>query len=151
MARGFFEVHGDRQTVATAITLLTVAMPATGIAYVDRVWLQQNTVTAVGTRAVVRILRKTAAITSTATPPTPVSTDSTASSGATIAWIATAEGTDGNVLIEEEFDYVPGWLWTPASAKERIWIPPSGILGIKFPVAPTSASWTFGIGYEEYA
>lgn len=150
MARGYYTVHGDRQTVSTAITLLTVAMPAGGNAFVDRIWVEQNTVLTVGTRAVVRILRKSGAITGTASPPTPASLDSTATSGATVAWIATAEGTDGNILFEEEFDYVPGYIWTPASAKERIWIPPSGILGIKFPVAPTSASWTFGMSYEEY-
>lgn len=151
MARGYFTVKGAAQTVSTAITILTIATPSTGIAFVDRAWLEQTTVTAVGTRARVQILRKTAAITGTASPPSATAVDSTASSGVTVAWIATAEGTDGNVLYDEDFDYVPGYLWTPTNSRERIFIPPSGILGIKFPTAPTSASWTFGLSWEEFA
>lgn len=146
---GSYTVHGAAQTVATAITILTVAAPSTGSLYVDRVWVSQTTVTAVGTRTRLQILRKTAAITGTASPPTPAPLSGTSVSQATIAWIATVEGTDGNVLFDEAWDYVPGYLWVPATSRERIWIPPSGILGIKFPVAPTSASWEFGISYEE--
>lgn len=146
---GNYSVKGAAQTVSTAITILTVAAPSTGSLFIDRVWVNQTTVTAVGTRTRVQILRKTAAITGTASPPTPTPLNGTQTSQATILWIATAEGTDGNVLYDEAFDYVPGYLWIPANSRERIWVPPSGIVGIKFPVAPTSASWEFGLSYEE--
>ena len=146
---GNYTVKGAAQTISTAITILTVAAPAAGALFVDRVWVNQTTVTAVGTRTRVQILRKAAAITGTASPPTPTPLNGTQTSQTTVAWIATAEGTDGNVLYDEAFDYVPGYLWIPVNARERIWVPPSGIIGIKFPVAPTSASWEFGISFEE--
>lgn len=146
---GNYSVHGAAQTVSTAITILTIAAPSTGALFIDRVWVNQTTITAVGTRTRVQILRKSAAITGTASPPTPTPLNGTQTSQATVAWIATAEGTDGNVLYDEAFDYVPGYLWIPANMRERIWVPPSGIVGIKFPVAPTSASFEFGIAFEE--
>ena len=147
MARGLYTVHGDAQTISTAITLLEVTAPSTAILKVYRAWVEQSSVTT-STTTRIRLLRKTGTITGTASPPTPTAVDASASSGVTVKWIATAEGTDGNILIEEAFNFLNGWVWLPVP-EERIIVPPSGIIALKFPAAPTSASWTFGMDYEE--
>jgi hypothetical protein len=32
----------------------------------------------------------------------------------------------------------------------HFYVPPSGIIALKFPAAPTSASWTFGMEWDEF-
>ena len=148
MAYGVYDVHGDAQTVATAITILEVTAPATAILRIIRAYTGANSSTAGSTR--IRILRKTGTITGTAAPPTPAPLGAYAASGATIKWIATAEGTDGTVIHEEPMRLDGGtWIWVPVSEREIITVPPSGIIALKFPAAPTSSSFTFGFTYEE--
>lgn len=148
MARGVYSVHGDAQTVSTAITLLQITAPAASAIFITRVWIAANTTTAGAAR--IRILRKTGGITGTASPPTPTALDGTASSGATIAWIATAEGTDGNILYESVFRMDGGeYLWLPVP-EERIFVPAAGIVAMKFPAAPASNSFSFGMDYIEW-
>lgn len=147
MARGTYYVHADAQTVSTAITILEVTAPSTAILRIVRAWCACNTSTAGAAR--LRLLRKTGTITGTATPPTPAPLDASAASGATIKWLATAEGTDGTVLYESVFRLDGGeFLYLPVP-EERIIVPPSGIIALKFPAAPTSGSYSFGFGYEE--
>lgn len=147
MTRGVYETHGDAQTVATAITILEVDMPATAIGILLRSYVDQSTVTT-STASRIRLLRKTASVTGTASPPTPAPLDASAASGATTFWIATVEGTDGTVIKEDGFNYLNGWLWVPGP-REQVIVPPSGRIALKFPAAPTSASWTFGIVHDE--
>lgn len=148
MARGVYSVHGDAQTVSTAITILEVTAPSTAVLELTRAWVVQSSSTT-SAMARIRILRKTATITGTASPPTAIALDAAAASGATIKWIATAEGTDGNVIVEEAFNILNGWVWVPSTSRTRIIVPPSGLIALKFPAAPTSASYTFGFEYEE--
>jgi len=148
MARGIYSVHGDAQTIATAITILEITAPATAILQIRRVWVGQSSATT-DALARIRILRKTATITGTASPPTPAPLGAAAASGCTVKWVATGEGTDGTVIIEEAFHIKSGFLWQPANDREQIIVPPSGIIALKFPAAPTSASYTFGFIYEE--
>lgn len=147
MARGVYETHGDAQTVATAITILEIAAPATAIEKLLRAYVDQSSVTT-STTTRIRLLRKSATITGTASPPTPAPLDASAASGATVKWIATVEGTDGTVIKEDGFNYLNGWLWVPGD-REAVIVPPSGLIALKFPAAPTSASWTFGIIHDE--
>lgn len=148
MAAGTYDVHGDAQTVATAITILELTAPATAILRVFRAWVSANTSTAGSGR--IRLLRKSATITGTASPPTPSPLGAFASSGATVKWIATAEGTDGTILHEETFRLDGGsWTWAALKESEMIIVPPSGILALKFPAAPTSNAFSFGFSYDE--
>lgn len=148
MARGVYEVHGDAQVVATAITILELTAPSTAVLEILKAWVTQSSITA-STAGRMRLLRKTATITGTASPPTPVALDASAAAGATAKWLATAEGTDGNVIDEQGFNFLNGYLWTPITARSRLLIPPSGIIALKFPAAPTSATWSFGFEFEE--
>jgi len=147
MARGVYETHGDAQTVSTGITLLEVDAPATAVLKVLRAYVDQSSVTT-STTSRIRLLRKTASVTGTATPPTPSPLDASAASGCTTFWIATVEGTDGTVIKEDGFNYLNGWLWVPGD-REAVIVPPSGRIALKFPAGPTSASWTFGLVHDE--
>lgn len=151
MAAGLYTVVTEAQTIATAITVLEVTLPATAIGRFYRAWLKQTGVAA-QTRFRVQILRKTATITGTASPPTPrPKMVGFAASGCTVKHVATAEGTDGVILDSEAEDHLYGWEWRGGSDNDKsgLWVPPSGIIAIKFPAAPTSASWTCGFEYEE--
>lgn len=148
MASGTYTVHGDAQTVATAITLLELTAPSTASLTVLRAWCQQSSSTT-SAMARIRILRKSATITGTASPPAAVPTEvGMPTSGMTVKWIATGEGTDGVILVEEAFNLLNGFLWLPVP-EERIIVPPSGLIALKFPAAPASAAYTFGFTVRE--
>lgn len=51
---------------------------------------------------------------------------------------ASAEGTDGDILMLWDFNVLNGLLWLPAP-EDRIWVPGGGIIALKFPAAPGSA------------
>jgi hypothetical protein len=147
MARGTYYVHGDAQTISTAITILEVAAPSTAILRIKEAWVEQSSSTT-SAMARIRILRKSGTITGTASPPTPAPVGAEAASGATVKWVATGEGTDGTVILERTFNILNGFYWLPVP-EMYIVVPPSGIIALKFPAAPTSASYSFGFGYEE--
>lgn len=150
VSTGTYEVHGDAQTVATAITILEVTAPATGMYKLLRAYVNQSSVTT-STTTRIRLLRKSGTITGTASPPSAVPTQvGQAAFDGTVKWIATVEGTDGVFIKEEAFNYLSGWELVFGDA-EAPWVPPSGIIALKFPAAPTSASWTFGLVLQQYS
>ena len=62
---------------------------------------------------------------------------------------ATSEGTDGNVLVDEGFNVLNGWLYVPV-VEDRIVVRPGESIGLKFPAAPTNLTWNCGISWLEY-
>jgi hypothetical protein len=94
----------------------------------------------------IQILRKSAAATVTSFTPLAYgpNTAAAAAAGGTAATgiTATAEGTNGDILVNEAFNILNGWTWVPASDAERIFVPAAGIIAMRFPVAPASATWT---------
>jgi hypothetical protein len=54
--------------------------------------------------------------------------------------IATGEGTDSDYVLREAFNVLNGWVYLPVP-EERIYVPPAGIIGLKFIVAPASQTW----------
>lgn len=148
MAAGEYTVEAEAQVIATAITILELTAPSTGMLEILRAWCSQSS-SAASAQARLQILRKTATVTGAATPPTPrPMLPGYAASGMTVKWLATAEGTDGVILHDEGFNLINGFLWVPVP-EERIWVPPSGIIALKFPAAPTSATWSFGFKVRE--
>lgn len=150
-ASGFYTVVGEAQTVSTAITLLELTATANQMFRVFRAWINQTGLTA-STRLRAQLLRKSGTITGTASPPTarPEQVGQGAFDG-TVKWVATGEGTDGVVLDSQAFDALNGYEWGGEYLKPTkfgFWVPPSGIIAIKFPASPTSASYTFGMGLE---
>jgi hypothetical protein len=145
-----------RATVATAITILQVKAGPAAPFQILRAWCNQ-TASETSQQEEIQLLRKTAAATVTlavvgthvfkhaTNDPTPGVELGTAATGV----IATAEGTDGDVIEPEGFNVLNGWLWVPTE-KERLWVPGGGIVALKFPVAPTSATFNFGMRIEEH-
>jgi hypothetical protein len=73
-----------------------------------------------------------------------------AASGVTVKWKATAEGTDGVIEQDDTFNVLAGYLYLPVP-EERIWVPPSGIIALKFPATPDNLPYSFGFTYRERA
>ncbi len=144
MARQY--IVRNSATVATAITIVQITAPATSGVTLMRAWVTQSSSTT-SAQAVIQINRKSATATGTAYTPVKLNTGDGAAV-ATALHTASAEGTDTDILIREGFNILNGWLYLPIP-EERIQIPPSGILGLKFPTAPASATYEYGVAFEE--
>lgn len=148
MTRGIYSLSAQAQTISTAITILELTAPSTVEIRILRAWISGNSTTAGVANP--QLLRKSAACTGTASPPTPRSIDQSGStSGVTARWKATAEGTAGDIIYGEWFRIDGGpWIWLPLP-EERIIVPGGGIIALKFATAPASTSFDFGLIYEE--
>lgn len=158
MAHGDIYVLRNEATVSTAITVLqALAGSACGFEIIEAGATQRGSTTSDSES--IALVRKTAAATVTAAtvggttgtlfkvdPNTgnPQLTLSTSGTGVT----ATAEGTDSDVILKEAFNVLNGWLHAPAP-EARIWVPPSGIIALKFLTAPASQLWQFWMKLRE--
>jgi hypothetical protein len=136
----------DTRTVSTAITVLQLTAPSTMVLELLSASATQTTSTT-SLQSNIRILRKTATATVTSLTPLKIMAGGPAPSS-TGGRTATVEGTDGDVLIDDGFNILNGWYWQPVP-EERIWVPPSGIVALKFAAAPTSATWTTRLVFRE--
>jgi len=147
-----YSVVRNNVATSTAITVIQVAVPATTLIEITRAWATQSSGTTSAANRI-QIVRKTGAATVTSATPTPLGTNYGASlcvGGTSLTGItATGEGTDGNVLVDEGFNVLNGWLYVPV-LEERIIVRPSEIIGLKFPAAPTNLTWNCGISWLEY-
>lgn len=148
---GIYVVRNGAVTVSTAITVIQIKAGASNPLELLRVHAsQRGSVTSVQER--MQILRKTAA--ATVTSATPLKYDPSAQAAGAVGGTsatgitATAEGTDGDVLVDEGFNVLTGWTWLP-TPEERILVPVSGIVALKFPNAPASQTWNFYTVFRE--
>jgi hypothetical protein len=148
MATGSFSVSAQAQTVSTAITIMELTVQSAAAIFVTGAWISCGTTTA-GT-ARIQILKKTATVTSAASAPTPVMTNGTGSSGVTVKWKATAEGTDGGIIREYNFRLDGGETYYLPIPNKQLFVPAAGIIAMKFPSAPTSGAYSWGFEYDEY-
>jgi hypothetical protein len=137
-------VARNTATVSTAITVIEITNTAAEVLEILRAWVTQENVTATG-QAGIAIVRKTVSITGTSLTTAALSSGT---SSATAKHTASGEGTDGAFLIREGFNLVNGWLYLPVP-EERITVPPSGMLALKFMTAPASASFSYGFVWQE--
>lgn len=137
--------------VTGAITLVQIKAGSARLVTLLRAWCSQSNLTASAMQRV-QILRKSAAATVTSGTPLLLDAGDAAagSAGGTAATgtNATVEGTDGDVLVDTDFNVLNGWLWVP-TPEERIVVGPAGFIAIKLPTAPgssmtTSAGFLFG-------
>lgn len=147
-----YVVGFQRQTISTGITVIQIkAGPANALEVIRAGISQRGSTTSA--QEGVQILRKTGGATVTGVTPTllgtrdPAATAASSSTGT--GTIATAEGTDGAVLVEDGFNVLNGWLFLP-TPEERIYVPASGIVAMKFPVAPASQSWSAYMVFREF-
>ena len=153
MTTGYVRVakNGDAGVaISTAITILQIKAGAAALELL-RAGMTQG-LSETSTMEHVQILRKTAAATVTSFTPrlyNPSDPVSLAIGGtAATGYTATAEGTDGDVLVDEGWNILNGWLWVPI--EDKIIVPQAGIIAMKFPVAPASATWRAYMVFREY-
>ena len=141
MPHGPYVVNLVNTSVSAAITLVQIkASSSQPLQLIEARCTQSGSTTSAMQR--IQILRKTAAATVTSTTPLlEVATvpAAGAAGGASATGVnASAEGTDGDILVDWDFNVLQGFLWQPV-LEDRIWVPVSGIIALKFPGAPGSA------------
>lgn len=153
MPSGYIYVakNGDAGVViTTAITILQVKAGAAALELI-RAGVTQG-LSETSTQEHIQIVRKSAAATVTSfTPrkynpgdPVALAVGGTAATGYT----GTAEGTDTDILVDDGFNILNGWLWVPT--EDRIVVPQAGIIAMKFPVAPGTATYRAFMVFKEY-
>lgn len=147
-----YAVVADNQSVAGAITLLQLKAGASVTCEILRAAVSQSASTTSAQQRI-QVLRKTAAATVTSfTPRAHDAGDAAAgSAGGTAATgiLATAEGTDGNIIIDDVFNVLTGYLYLPVP-EERIWLGAAAILGVKFPTSWTNTGVNGELIFREY-
>lgn len=148
-------VSMTRVSVSAAITLVQVKTGATVPAQIIRTVASQTSSTTSAMQAI-QINRKSAAATVTSFTPIltgPVTDPAASAVGGTAATgtNASAEGTDTNIIKQDVFNVLNGWMYLP-TPKEYLFIDAATIVGLKFPVAPGSATtYTADLVFEEVA
>lgn len=134
---------GDEAHTA-ADTLIEVASPADAVSLIERMWISQSSFdTSENLGAKVEDITTTG--TGTASTARPFQ-EGDAAYGGTVKTNLTVEPTySGTVFIEQGFNVLSGFLWTPANDDEVIAISPSQLAGLMLGVAP-SASMNFSYG-----
>lgn len=132
------------QAQTTAKTLIEVAAPADSVVMIERMWISQSSFDS-SENLGVKVEDITTTGTGTTTTARPYQ-EGDAAYGGTVKTNMTVEPTySGTVFIEQGFNVLSGWLWTPANDDEIIVVSPSQLVGIMLDVAP-SASMNFSYG-----
>ncbi len=75
---------------------------------------------------------------------------STAVSGTSATGVnGSVEGTPGDVLHAVPFNVQQGFLWLSVPEVDEIWIPPTTIIAMRFPVAPANQTWYGKLEFAE--
>lgn len=144
MASNTYVVNLTAVSVSGAVTLIQVKAGATVPLEIIRasVWQSGSTTS---TMQRIQLLRKTSANTSMTSftplkmnPNDPAANAAGGTSATSIYVGGSSEGSDGDILVNEVFNILNGWLYLPVP-EERPWVAAAGILGLKFPAAPGSA------------
>ena len=146
MIGSLYTLTDASQDYSTAVTMLELIAPSTGIALVERIWIKQtsfDTSENIGTTT----QRITTTGTGDAQVLEPLMVAQAAYSG-TGKKLFTIEPTytAATEILEDGFNVLSGYLWTPANDDEIIVIEPSGIVGTNLDVAP-STGMNFSYGY----
>jgi hypothetical protein len=142
-----YTVNLDATVISTQRTWLEVTAGASRMLILIEAWLTQE-VSETSQQEAVQIVRKSAA--GTGTSFTPLKHEPGAQAASFTARVnCTAEGTLTDLVGPRHgFNALSGWFYAPLP-ESRLVVPPSGILGIRFPVAPASATWSGGATFRE--
>lgn len=151
VAGSVYVVNNLAVTISTAITIIQVKAGATTPLWLVRVRLTQKGSTS-SAQERVQILRKSGTATVTSFTPLLINPNSAAAAavGGTAATgiTATAEGTDGDVLVDTGFNVLNGFEWIP-TPMEMIQVNPATFIAMKFPTAPASQVWSAQMFFVE--
>jgi len=137
------------QSQTAAKTLIEILAATNTVNFVERVWITQSNLDTSENTAC-KIQRITTTGTGTATTPEPYDPGS-AAFGGTVETNSTIEPTytSATEIIEQGFNLLSGFLWTPANDDEIILIPCAGLLGINLDVAIAGAALHYGATIRE--
>lgn len=151
MARGEYVFPISGLTSLTAVPFAQLATPATTGIEVLCIELGQETSETSQQEQLQLNRRTTASTLPTAT--TPLKTDPndqasklTGSTTTNAAGIASAQGTDGDIILLPSFNVLNSFLWVPSA---RLIVPPSSFLCLQFKTAPAAATWSGAIWFRE--
>ena len=139
---------GDQAQTA-AKTLIEVAAPADSVVLVERMWIGQSSFdTSENLGAKVEDITTTG--TGTTNTPRPLQ-EGDAAFGGTAKTNDSVEPTySGGVFVEQGFNVLSGWLWTPANDDEVIAVSPSQLIGMMLGIAPSaSMNVSYGMTIRE--
>lgn len=132
------------QAQTAAKTLIEVTSAADSVTLIERLSLKQTSFDT-SENLGVKCEDITTTGTGTATTPNPLA-EGDAAFGGSVETNSTIEPTySGTVYLEEGFNVLSGYLWTPANDDEVICISPSQLAGFSLDVSP-SASMNFSYG-----
>lgn len=148
-----YTVSMTRVSVSAILTLLQIKAGATVPLQIIRAVIGQTGSTT-STQQAVQINRKSAAATVTSFTPIlngPVTDPAASAVGGTAATgtNATVEGTDTNIVRQDVFNFLNGWLFLP-TPKEYIFVDAATIIGLKLPTTPSFVA-TADLVFEELA
>ena len=149
---GIYTINHSAIVVSTAISIIQYKAGAANKAAVVRFSIGQG-LSETSTMEQIHLLRKTAAATVTSFTPLENDPDGAAAFGvggtSATGITATAEGTDGDILVDRAFNILNGMEWVRSDRCELM-IPAGGIIALKFPVAPASATFRAQLVIEEF-
>lgn len=149
---GIYTINHNAIVVSTAITVIQYKAGAANKAAVVRFSVGQG-LSETSTMEQIVLVRKSVAATVTSFTPIENDPDGTIAFGvggtAATGITATVEGTDGDLLVDRAFNILNGMEWV-RSHQSEIMIPAGGIIALKFPVAPASATWRIQLTVEEF-
>lgn len=119
-------------------TLIYIEAAAAAVSIIERMWIKQSDFDTSENQAV-KVQRGTAAGTDTDVVPEPLHIGDTY--GGVIGTNSTGEPTYTALaeIIEDAFNVLSGWLWTPASDDEVIVVTPAADVGIMLDSTPSAA------------
>jgi len=150
-SHGVYVVNLTAVSVSGAITLIQVKAVTTNPHEIIRAscWQSSSTTSA---QQRLQLLRKSATATVTSFTPLLMNPGDAAAQAvggaAATGTSASAEGTDGDILVNEVFNVLNGWLYLPVP-EERPFVAAAGIIGLKFPTAPAATTFTAQVVFRE--
>ena len=157
MAREYVISAGGITLANQAVTLVFINPGTTASLEILRCWVAQSANATSAQQRVQLNTQVTAFPTLTSATPAktklldPVSAiiGGTAGAAGTAGTNASAEGAGTKTVMHSDaFNVLNGWLWVP-TPEERIFVPGGGIIGLKFPDAPTAATYYAGFIFGE--
>lgn len=146
MIGSLYTLTDSSQDYSTAITMLELVAPANGVALLERIWIKQtsfDTSENIGTTT----QRITTTGTGAATVLEPLMVAQAAYSGTgKVLFTIEPTYTADTMILEDGFNVLSGYLWTPANDDEIIVVEPGGLIGTNLDVAP-STGMNFSYGY----
>jgi len=150
MIGDLYSVSASSNSMTTAKTLIELLAPSDAVLFVERVWIKQ---TSFDTSENLGTTTQRVSTTGTGTAQTPVPyMFGTTASATSVEIDATAEPiyTSNEELLEDGFNVLSGYLWTPANDDEIIVITPAKLLGTNLDIAPsTSMNFSYGCTIRE--